>query len=71
MPESICSDARADNGIILDKFGKLFGNPNSGTRYIFGHYLAPVNMVPGEIFIVAQPINGCCPTTKGKNGTSG
>jgi hypothetical protein len=42
--------------MALDKFGKLLGNPNFGTRYIFGHKLVPTKTVPGEIFIVGHPL---------------
>jgi hypothetical protein len=52
--------------MAFDKFGKLLGNPESGTRCIFGHNRAPAKMVPGEILIVAHPLTGVAHRQKEK-----
>ena len=54
--------------MALDKLGKLLGNPESGTRCIFGHNRAPAKMVPGEILIVAHPLTGVAHRQKEKTG---
>jgi hypothetical protein len=54
--------------MAFDKFGKLLGNPESGTRCIFGHNRAPAKMVPGEILIVAHPLTGVAHRQKEKTG---
>jgi hypothetical protein len=54
--------------MALDKFGKLLGNPESGTCCIFGHNRAPAKMVPGEILIVAHPLTGVAHRQKEKTG---
>jgi hypothetical protein len=54
--------------MILDKFGKLLGNPNSGTQCIISHNLAPVKTAPGEILIVALPLTGVAHRQKEKTG---
>jgi hypothetical protein len=68
MPESFCGYARADKGAALDKFGELRCNPNSGARYIFGHSLAPVKTVPGELSIVVHPLTALAHRQKEKTG---